>query len=124
MLPPGERRKTKAINVLLPGAKTKGILLLGNIVRGIRHKKNTTIRTKTTAKYCYRGNITGENHRVLPPKKNFNRKLVGFVRGEYHYTKSIIFPKKKEVILPLNTSYEAYDINKILPSGEYYRRKL
>jgi len=42
MLPPEERRRTEAINVLLPGdrrrAKTKGILPLGDVVRGVRYR--------------------------------------------------------------------------------------
>jgi len=45
VLLPGERRKTKIINVLLPG----------NVGDG--NKKNAIIRTKVTKKYYYRGNV-------------------------------------------------------------------
>jgi len=45
ILPSGERRRAKAINVLLPGdrrrAEVKGVLPLGDVVRGVRHRGNT-----------------------------------------------------------------------------------
>jgi len=71
------------------------VLPLGNVVRGVRHRGSAATGTKAIAEYCHRGNITGGSHRVLPPKESFNRKSMGFVRGECHYTKSIIFPKRE-----------------------------
>jgi len=104
MLLPGERRRTKVINVLLPGdrrrTKVKGILLLERILL-----KNTVTG----------GTLQGES---------FKRKLISFVRSENYYTKSIIFLKRKRGSAAIgNTSYETYDINKVLLPGKYYRRK-
>jgi len=47
VLLPGERRKAKAINVLLPGNAGGG------------NKRNIAIRTKVTKKYYHRGNVVG-----------------------------------------------------------------
>jgi len=60
---------------------------------------------------------------MLLPGKNFNRKLINFVRNKYHYIKFIIFPKKKDNIIIKNTLYGAYNINKILLPGKYYKQK-
>jgi len=48
---------------------------------------------------------------------------MGFVRNEYYYIKFIIF-FKIFFLLSLNTSYKTYNINKILLSKKYYKRKL
>jgi len=84
MLPPGERCRAKVINVPLPGNFGGG------------SKRNIIIKAKITAKYCYRENIINESHKMLLPGNFFNRKLIGFVRGEYHYTKFIIFSKREK----------------------------
>jgi len=38
VLSPGDRRRAEAINVLLPGAEAEGVLPLGDVVRGVRHR--------------------------------------------------------------------------------------
>jgi len=69
--------------VLLPGAKVKGVLLLGRMPQG---------STATG------GTSQGGSHRVLPPGN-------------------------KESIATGGTPYGAYDIGKMLPPGEYYKRE-
>jgi len=54
VLLPGNRRKTKAINVLLPGAEAEGMLPLGDVVRGVRHRGNAATG----------GTLQGESYRV------------------------------------------------------------
>jgi len=49
---------------------------------------------------------------------------MNFVRGEDYYTKSIIFLKRERGSVAIKgTSYGAYNIGKVLPPGEYYRRE-
>jgi len=62
---------------------------------GEDYKGSAATKTKVTAKYCHRGNIINESHRVLPSRENLNRKLISFVRNKCHYTKFITFSKKK-----------------------------
>jgi len=103
MLLSRKRRKIKVINVLPPRdrrrAKTKKILPLKNVVRGVYHKENAATKTKAIAEYCHRGNTISESHKILSPGNQKNAA-----------TK--------------NTSYGAYNINRILPPGKHYRRKL
>jgi len=100
VLSPGDRRRAEAINVLLPGAKAEGVLLLRRMPQG------STVTG---------GTLQGES---------LKRKLVGFIRGEGYYTKSIIFLKRERGSAATGgTSYGAYDIGRVLPPGEHHRRK-
>jgi len=98
MLPPGERRKAKVINVLPPGNA------------GGESKGSTTTRNTSYGAYA-----TG---RVLPPGERRKAKVINVL-----LSKNAEGESKKNAVIK-NTSYGAYDINKVLPPRKYYRREL
>jgi len=105
MLLPGKYRRTKIINVLLPGNAGGG------------NKKNITIKKRRTGRtlqreYYYRGNFAG-------------RKPSCYYRGNViNKSYKILLPGNRGSTTIKNTLYKTYDINKILPPRKYYKRKL
>jgi len=128
MLPPGERRRAEAMNVLLPGdrrrAEAEGMLLLRNIIWGVRYRGNAATGGTSQGGSHERIIIGGGSYKVLLPGENVNRKLIGFVRNKYYYTKFIIFSKRKRGnIIIKDTLYEAYNTDRILLPKKNYKRK-
>jgi len=113
------------------------------IITGGGSRGSTAIRAHATGKYCYRVNAAGccywgEGHsKVLPPGKHYKRKPQGAATGakaliesqwvSYGANATIRNPlfsrRGKEVVLPLGTSYGAYDIGRVLPPGKHHRRE-
>jgi len=87
--------------MLLPKKRRKtkviNVLLLKNVEN--ENKKYIIIKAEIIAKYYCRKNITNENYKIL---------LSG---------------NKKNIIIR-NILYKTYNINEILLSGKYYKRKL
>jgi len=77
VLPPGDRRRAEAINVLPPGAEAEGMLLLGRMPQrstatggtsqggshcatiGGGSRRSATIGAHAIKEYCHRGNVVG-----------------------------------------------------------------
>jgi len=71
---------------------------------------------KRKQKKCY---YWGEDYKkMLPPGKRYKTKVINVLLPRN------VGDENKGNIITKNTSYEAYDINKVLLPGEYYRREL